>query len=174
MGIRIRIRQIGATTGKTISLPASYGELLTIAKTKLGLPSAAQRVFTKEGDEIDDADFGTIQNDDVLYISCGEAFKPPAEATGAQAPTSTHMHRDQGSARRQMQEQLLGSDHSVPVVPTRPPLESLIVAAAADADAAVAVEGAAQGADDQQKAVSVLNGNVGRMQKLFRMMGPEQ
>ena len=119
MGIRIRIRQIGATTGKTISLPASYGELLTIAKTKLGLPSAAQRIFTKEGDEIDDADFGTIQNDDVLYISCGEAFKPPAEATGAQAPTSRQMHRDQVSARHQMQEQLLGSDHSVPVVPTR-------------------------------------------------------
>jgi len=42
---------------------------------KLGLNSAARRVFLENGREVFDEE--DLQRDDTVFISCGEAFKDP-------------------------------------------------------------------------------------------------
>ena len=74
MSTRITIRRVGAVTGKKVALPASVAELLELATSKLELPSAAQRIFSEQGDEYDADAFELICMDEVLYVSSGEDF----------------------------------------------------------------------------------------------------
>ena len=47
---RVGLRRVGAIVGKKILLPSSMDELLTLATSKLQLPSQARQVFFKDGD----------------------------------------------------------------------------------------------------------------------------
>ena len=58
-------------------------ELLELATKKLDLEVPAKCIFSEEGDAYDADDVELIGADDVLYVSCGEAFAPPATATGS-------------------------------------------------------------------------------------------
>ena len=74
MARRIRLRYIGASTGKIAELPTTIAELLDLATKKLKLTVAAARVFAEDGDEYDGDGIHLIQQDDLLYVSCGEDF----------------------------------------------------------------------------------------------------
>ena len=87
---RVSLRRVGEASGCIAKLPASFGELLATADTKLLKQpgsSLAKRVFAASGDEILEDDFELIEHDDVLYVSCGEewAAPPPAAAPAAGA-----------------------------------------------------------------------------------------
>ena len=93
MARRIRLRYIGASTGKIAELPTTIAELLDLATKKLKLTVAAARVFAEDGDEYDNDGIHLIQQDDLLYVSCGEDFamtmsKPlPPETGGTRTST---------------------------------------------------------------------------------------
>ena len=76
MPTRIALRCVGSTYGMKAALPATMSELLDLATSKLGLTSPARRIFAEDGDEYDD--IGLIGKDEVLYVSCGEDYAPPA------------------------------------------------------------------------------------------------
>jgi len=80
MPTRIALRRVGEPTGKKAALPATMSELLELATKKLELSTPAQRIFSEQGDEYDAEDIGLIGVDDVLYVSCGEAFATRAAA----------------------------------------------------------------------------------------------
>nr|XP_018905383.1 PREDICTED: BTB/POZ domain-containing protein KCTD9 [Bemisia tabaci] len=58
--------------GKVILVTHDLDELLAAASSKFGI--VARRLFTKQGGEIDDIKL--LRDDDVLYVSRGEAFIP--------------------------------------------------------------------------------------------------
>ena len=58
--------------GHVLLVPKKLSELLLSATLKLQLPSCATRVFNRHGGEIDDVKL--LQNDEVLFVSCGEDF----------------------------------------------------------------------------------------------------
>jgi uncharacterized protein YjbI with pentapeptide repeats len=60
------------STGRVVLVPKKFSELLQRATQKLCLTSAATRLFNRHGGEIDAIEL--IQNDDVLFVSCGEDF----------------------------------------------------------------------------------------------------
>jgi hypothetical protein len=60
------------STGRVVLVPKKFSELLQRATQKLSLTSAATRLFNRHGGEIDAIEL--IQNDDVLFVSCGEDF----------------------------------------------------------------------------------------------------
>ena len=82
----VQLRRVGATHGKVAKLPATMAELLVLAATKLGPDFPAQRIFNERGDEYDDEDgVELIQQDEVIYVSCGEDF-PTAESAAFSTP----------------------------------------------------------------------------------------
>jgi uncharacterized protein YjbI with pentapeptide repeats len=60
------------TTGRVILVPKKFVELLQLATQKLTLRTPATRLFNRHGGEVDEIEL--IQNDDVLFVSCGEDF----------------------------------------------------------------------------------------------------
>jgi uncharacterized protein YjbI with pentapeptide repeats len=58
--------------GHVLLVPKKLSELLLQATQKLSLSSCATRVFNRHGGEIDDVRL--LQNDEVLFVSCGEDF----------------------------------------------------------------------------------------------------
>ena len=83
MPTRITLRRVGKHVGKKAALPGTMAELLELATKKLDLEVPAKCIFSEEGDAYDADDVELIGADDVLYVSCGEAFAPPATATGS-------------------------------------------------------------------------------------------
>ena len=93
MRTRVSLRLVGSATGKLAAAPDTLGELLEVATEKLQLSSPATRVFASSGDEIDNDDVQLIREGEVLYVSSGEDFRPPAEllaAVAADAPDEPH------------------------------------------------------------------------------------
>ena len=98
---KLYIRRVGASTGAMAKLPESYGELLQVASTKLGLPTPATQCFAATGDVIDEDAFELVDDGDVVYgaslarriccrppltrrvcaaVSCGEPWAEPGKA----------------------------------------------------------------------------------------------
>ena len=86
MAARISLRRLGDAVGKKAALPGTMEELLTLATKKLELGAPALRIFSESGDEYESDDIGLIGTNEVLYVSCGEAFYPPAAMTTAPSP----------------------------------------------------------------------------------------
>lgn len=55
-----------------------FGQLLDACTDKLGLVSAARKLFFSDGTQVIDA--RQIEKDADVYVSCGEAFKDPYAA----------------------------------------------------------------------------------------------
>ena len=81
MPTRVSLRRVGSLTKKLAALPDSRAALLQLATTKFKLTSPATRIFTANGEELDDDDdVLLLRDDEAVYISCGEDFSPPAAA----------------------------------------------------------------------------------------------
>ena len=85
--VRVSVRRVGSLTGKLAAAPESLAALLALATKKLKLDKPASRIFTASGDELDDDDdVLLLREDEVVYVSCGEDFSPPAAPAAEPAP----------------------------------------------------------------------------------------
>ncbi|EOD15708.1 hypothetical protein EMIHUDRAFT_211310 [Emiliania huxleyi CCMP1516] len=75
------VRRVGQSTGCQINFPQSHAELLSKASDKLQLTTPATLCFTETGDLVLADDFETIESGDTTYVSCGEPWVPPEQAT---------------------------------------------------------------------------------------------
>ena len=82
-GNKIYLRKVGSSAGKVAAKPATFSELLAVATRKLDLAAPATRIFSTNGDEYEADDYGLIEKDEILYISCGSDFVPPAATQAA-------------------------------------------------------------------------------------------
>ena len=87
--IRITIRAVGAAMGTIVALSPSLTDLLALATKKLQLGSPAMRIFSSAGHEYDNDSFRLIEKDEVLYVSCGDAFVHPEAMGNASELTSS-------------------------------------------------------------------------------------
>ena len=81
MPSKLIVRRVGQSTGCQINFPQSHAELLSKASEKLQLTTPATLCFTETGDLVLADDFETIESGDTTYVSCGEPWVPPEQAT---------------------------------------------------------------------------------------------
>ena len=78
-------RGVDGACAKKAALPGTMAELLELATKKLELATPAKRIFGADGGEYDPDDLDLIEKDEVLYVTCGEAYAPLTQSALSQA-----------------------------------------------------------------------------------------